>query len=82
MHPIPRLNRGPKRATNVSISDSVISEARALRINVSRACEWGLAYAVREAKAARWTAENADGFTAWNDQVEQHGVPLAKYRKF
>jgi len=82
MHPIPRQNRGPKRATNVSISESVIADARKLRINVSRACEWGLAYAVREAKAARWTSENADGFTAWNDRVAQSGIPLAKYRGF
>lgn len=30
----------------------------------------------------KWLEENADAIKAWNDYVEQHGLPLAKYRQF
>ena len=77
-----RHDEGQKRATNVSLSESLVSEARALDINISRACEVGLEEEVRRGRARRWQEENAAGFEAWNDYVEQNGVPLAKYRKF
>jgi antitoxin CcdA len=77
-----RQDEGPKRATNVSLSETLVSEARALGINVSRACEQGLETEVRRARAKRWQDDNSEGFEAWNTFVEQNGVPLAKYRKF
>lgn len=73
---------GAKRATNVSLSEVLLGEAKALGINVSRACERGLAEMVREEKARQWQERNAAGFAAWNAYVERNGVPLAKYRKF
>ena len=82
MNQTARQDDGPKRATNVSLSDALVAEARELNINVSRACESGLENAVRQAKAARWQEENAAGFDAWNTYVERNGVPLAQYRKF
>jgi antitoxin CcdA len=77
-----RQDEGPKRATNVSLSERLITEARALNVSVSRACESGLQAAVRQARAERWQTENEAGFEAWNAYVEQNGVPLAQYRKF
>ena len=77
-----RQDDGPKRATNVSLSEALVSEARDLGINVSRACEEGLESEVRRRRAKRWQDENAAGFVAWNAYVETNGVPLAKYRKF
>jgi len=59
-----------------------LSEARDLGVNLSRACEEGLASEVRRGRAKRWQEENADGFVAWNAYVEQNGVPLGRYRKF
>ena len=82
MNHIPRQDDGPKRATNVSLSDALVAEARALNGNVSRAYQSGIKNAVRQAKAARWQEEHATGFDAWNDYVERNGVPLAQYRKF
>lgn len=73
---------GPKRATNVSLSEALVSRARELGINVSQACEAGLENEVRRERANRWQEENAAGFDAWNAYVERNGVPLAKYRKF
>ncbi len=73
---------GPKRPANVTLSEALLAEAKSLGINVSRACEHGLADQVRQEKARRWQEQNAAGFDAWNTYVERNGVPLAKYRKF
>ena len=71
-----------KKATNVSLSETVLAEAKALRINISQAAEAGVARAVAERRAALWVAENAKAFECWNDDVEKNGFPLAKYRSF
>ncbi len=71
-----------RRATNVTLSEPLLREARALKINVSQACEHGLASAVANAKAAQWQAENRAAMDAWNDYVEQNGLPLAEFRPF
>jgi antitoxin CcdA len=77
-----RRDEGPKRPTNVSLNEALVSEARDLGLNVSRACEDGLENEVRRARAKRWQEDTAAGFAAWIEYVERHGVPLGKYRKF
>lgn len=71
-----------KRATNVSLSQSLLEEAKDLQINVSRAAEQGLAQAVAERRAALWLEENKAALDSSNAYVEAHGLPLAKYRQF
>ena len=73
---------GPRRATNVTLPEVLLREARELNINVSQACERGLASDVAETKAQRWLRENRAAMDAWNDHVEQHGIPLAEFRQF
>jgi len=51
-------------------------------INVSQACERGLAAAIAEARRQRWQEENRDAIGAWNEYVAAHGLPLAAYRQF
>ena len=73
----------PKRkATNLSMDANLLSEAKALNINLSRAAEEGVARAVSEARAAAWKEENAEAIKSSNEWVEKHGLPLAKYRQF
>jgi len=72
----------PKRATNVSLSESLLSEAKDLRINVSQAAEAGLAKAVAEKRAERWLKENREAIESSNAFVDKHGLPLDKYRMF
>ena len=72
----------PRRPTNVTLSEPLLAEARALSINLSRACKRGLAAAVAAAKARQWLAENRPAIEAWNDYVERHGLPLAEFRQF
>ncbi len=71
-----------KRATNVSLTEDLLAEAKVLRINVSQAAEAGLARAVAEKRAELWIRENAKAFDCWNDYVEKSGLPLEKYRSF
>ena len=75
-------NPPPRRATNVTLPEPLLREARAQGVNLSQACEAGLAAAVAEAKARQWLAENRPAMDAWNDYVEQHGPPLAEFRQF
>ena len=69
-----------KKATNLTLDASLIEEARTLDVNLSRAAEEGLRVAVRQARADRWRAENAEALASSNAWVEQHGLPLARYR--
>jgi antitoxin CcdA len=71
-----------RRATNLSIDPDLVEEAKALGINASRAAEAGLREAVRAARAEAWLRENAEAIASWNAWVEEHGLPLAKYRRF
>ena len=71
----------PRRATNISLDGSLIDEARLLGVNISRACQNGLAEAVAGARAQLWLAENADAIQGSNDYVDKHGLPLALYRQ-
>jgi antitoxin CcdA len=72
----------PRRPTNVTLSEPLLREARALKIKVSQACEKGLAQEVASAKAKQWQAENRAAMDGWNDYVEQNGLPLAEFRQF
>jgi antitoxin CcdA len=71
-----------KRPTNVSLAETLVKEARELGINVSKACEEGLAAAVKAEKGRRWQEENADGIRQFNEFVEKHGNPLGHLRQF
>jgi len=71
-----------RRATNLSVSQSVLEEARSLEINLSRAAEDGIRQAVAAEKARRFRDEFADVIQSNNDYVEKHGLPLEKYRLF
>jgi antitoxin CcdA len=72
---------GPKRATNISLSESLIDEARRLGINVSQACERGLAEEVVRLRRHRWLEENRGAIDAYNARIARDGLTLAAYRR-
>lgn len=76
------LAETPKRATNVSIDETLLKEAKELQVNVSRAAEFGLMQAIAEKRAELWVEENREALVSSNEDVEKHGLPLAKYRQF
>lgn len=71
-----------KRPTNVSLNAALLDEAKSLGINVSRACEQGLAEQIAKARGERWLKENRDAIAASNQYVERRGLPLARFRRF
>jgi antitoxin CcdA len=73
---------GTRRATNVSLASDLIDEARQLDINISQACEKGLAAEVKKAREDKWIEENWEAIQSSNNYVRKHGLPLAKYRLF
>ena len=69
-----------RKATNVSISEALLSEAKALKINVSKAAEAGLVIALAEKRSELWLEENRAALDSSNSYVEQHGLPLSGCR--
>lgn len=72
----------PKKPTNLSLGQGLLSEARSFGVNLSQAAEAGLRHAVQDAKAAAWKRENAKAIESSNQWVEENGLPLEKYRPF
>ena len=71
-----------RKSTNVSINEALLSEAKALKINVSKAAEAGLVIALAEKRSELWLAENRAALQSSNSYVEQNGLPLAQYQAF
>ena len=72
----------PKKPTNLSLDQRLLSEARSFGVNLSQAAEAGLRDAVQKAKAEAWKRENAKALQSSNRWVEENGLPLDKYRPF
>ncbi|SSC65723.1 type II toxin-antitoxin system CcdA family antitoxin [Ciceribacter selenitireducens] len=71
-----------RKATDVPLDETLVTEARVLGLDVSDAAEKGLARAVKAEKERLWRIENADAIRAEREYVEKHGLPFAKYRQF
>ena len=71
-----------RKSTNVSLAADLVAEAKALEINLSRACEAGLEAALKQERKRLWQDENREAAEASNAWVEKHGLPLARYRQF
>lgn len=71
-----------RKAANLSLDSDLLTQARELDINLSRAAEEGIAKAVKTERERRWLEENAEAIRAENEYIEKHGLPLAKYRQF
>ena len=71
-----------RKPANLSLDSELVSRARDLKINISRAAENGIAAAVKAERERLWRLENAEAIAASNKYVEEHGLPLAKYRQF
>jgi antitoxin CcdA len=71
-----------RKAANLSLDSELISQARELNLNVSKAAEDGLRRAIKSERERLWLIENADAIAEENAYVEKHGLPFAKYRQF
>ena len=71
-----------RKSTNLSLDQSLLADARALNINLSRAAEDGIRSAVTKSREEHWKAENQEALQSSNRFVEQNGLPLSKLRQF
>ena len=72
----------PRKSTSLTLDRDLIDRAKALRVNVSRAAEAGIAEALRKAEAEAWRQENRAAIEAYNAQVDREGLPLEQYRSW
>jgi antitoxin CcdA len=70
-----------RKSTNLSLDSRLVSQARDLDINISRAAEDGIAKAVSEERARLWKIENREAIESWNRYVEEDGLPLEEFRQ-
>ncbi len=71
-----------KKATNITLSVDVLIEAKALGINISQTCDQYLRELVRSERERRWQQDNAEFISAYNQTIEQEGLPLDSWRSF
>ncbi|OEJ68499.1 type II toxin-antitoxin system CcdA family antitoxin [Magnetovibrio blakemorei] len=71
-----------RRATNITVSSDLLTTAKALKVNLSRAAESGIAQAVKKKQAEQWALDNKAALESSNAYVDQRGLPLSKYRQF
>jgi antitoxin CcdA len=76
------MNAHPRKPTNLSLDAALLTEAKALKVNLSRAAEEGVRNAVVAAKSEQWKAANATALKSSNSYVESHGLPLDSFRQF
>ncbi|RUO56325.1 type II toxin-antitoxin system CcdA family antitoxin [Pseudidiomarina homiensis] len=72
----------PKKPTNLSVSEPLLSEAKALKINLSATFERALTEEVRKQKRLRWRQENKEAVQEANDFAKRNGLFAAKHRVF
>jgi antitoxin CcdA len=63
------------------LSEDLVTEAKALGINLSQACEAGLARQVSETKAEQWKRENKAAIESFNTYIADHGMPYDEFRQ-
>ena len=67
------MMRMAKTAVNLSVSEVILREARALKLNLSQVFEEGLREHLRRKRAEKWQEENREALRAYNERVERDG---------
>lgn len=71
-----------RRATNVTLPEELVAEARQLNVSISQACETGLKAAVREERNRRWQVDHQDRVDAFTVWFEENGLPFQDIRVY
>ena len=70
----------PKKATNLSLDQRLVADAKALGVSLSKAAESGVRDAVKLAKEEAWKHENAEAIKYANQWYAENGLPFDKLR--
>jgi antitoxin CcdA len=82
MNKIVKSAQSRKRSTNLTLSDNLVEEARALDVNLSQAAEDGIARAVTAARDEQWVRRNREAMASYDAFVAEQGLILADLRTF
>lgn len=66
----------------VTLSDRLLKDAAYYGIPAARLCSPAEAEAIKAECTRRFQEENAEAIDQYNAWIEEHGLPLAKYRMF
>jgi antitoxin CcdA len=77
-----RPKPGPKRAANVSIDAEILTEAKAMKINLSQTLEDELRKRVQDERVKRFQEEHREAIESHNRFIEKHGIWSKKYRSW
>ncbi len=80
--PRPATAHPTRQPTNATLPVDLLTEARALGLNISQACEQGLKAEIARSRAARCCEENREAIAFSSEYVERHGLPLSEFRPF
>lgn len=71
-----------RRATNIALDPTLVADAKAEGINLSRACAAGLAAELKKVREERWLEENREAIAEWTEWTAKNGLILGEYRQF
>ncbi len=71
-----------KRATNLSVDEVLLDEARSYGINLSNTLTKALEECVRDERARRWREDNAVALESYAEYIENNGTFSDKLRSF
>lgn len=69
-----RYAKQAKRSANLTIDAELLSQAKALNINLSATLEQALRDILRQRQRERWLIENQEAIAAYNSHVDAQGV--------
>jgi antitoxin CcdA len=64
----------PRKATNLTVNTDLLSQAKALNINISSILEAALIETLKRNKRNEWLQNNEDAIQAYNSIVDQNGI--------
>ena len=76
------MNKTLKKAVNLRIKQTLIDEAKALKINLSQTLETSLIEILREKQKEAWLQDNQSAVAAYNQRIEEKGVFSDGFRQF
>ncbi len=71
-----------KRATNLSVDEELLTEAKALNINLSQTLEDALRQLIRHKQSEQWKVDNRKALDSFDEHIDRNGVFSDKLRSF
>ena len=70
-----------KKPVNLSVNSDLLRQAKELKVNVSQVLEVALASQVKRLREAQWLEDNKAAIEAYNQHVEENGLPFEAVRQ-